>query len=112
MTATVTHLPANWDTDVPPGFVGSAEFLDRAGITFRRLDYWTRTKLLRIADATPGSGNRRIWAATEIPVAILIRRLSGAGIDIRVAGPLARHLLDVGHTTIAGFRIELPEESL
>lgn len=110
MTATVTRILAPWETELPDGTVGSAEFLDRTGITYRCLDYWTRTGLLRIDAATPGSGIRRTYPATEIPVAILIDRLSKAGIDIRVAEPAARQLLETGHTTIAGIRIELPEE--
>jgi hypothetical protein len=111
MTASVTRIPAPWETDLPPGHVGKAEFLDRTGITYRCLDYWTRTKLLQSPETRGGSGYPRTWPATEIPVAILINRLSKAGIDIRIAEPAARALLSVGHAYIAGIRIELPEEA-
>lgn len=112
MTAAVAYIEP--DVEPEPGLdegnVGRIEFLQRTGITYRQLDYWTRCELLRATDCTPGSGYRRGWPASEIPVAALMSRFEKAGLNVRVAEPAARELLTTGHTTIAGIRIDLPQE--
>jgi hypothetical protein len=55
---TVTHLPTHRvEEDCPPGHVTSIELVHRAGITYRQLDYWTRTGLLRPTDQTHATGS-------------------------------------------------------
>lgn len=40
----------------------------------------------------------------------LLDRLAAHGLDVRAAHDLARDLLTTGHTTLAGIRLDLPEE--
>jgi DNA-binding transcriptional MerR regulator len=56
------------------------------GITYRQLDYWARTGLLRpsIADAR-GSGTQRRYSYTDVLELKVIKRLLDAGISLRRA---------------------------
>ena len=64
------------------GFTGrrTAEIV---GITYRQLDYWARTHLVRpsLADAA-GSGSRRSYSYTDLLELKLIKRLLDAGIKL------------------------------
>ena len=53
------------------------------GITYRQLDYWARTDLVRpsLADAA-GSGSRRSYSYTDLLELKLIKRLLDAGIKL------------------------------
>lgn len=68
-------------TDVQ-GFSGrqSAEIV---GITYRQLDYWARTDLIRpsIAEAS-GSGSRRRYSYRDLVELKIIKRLLDAGISL------------------------------
>src|SRR5579875_158161 len=54
------------------------------GITYRQLDYWARTDLLRpsISDAK-GSGSQRIYSYTDIVQLKVIKQLLDNGISLR-----------------------------
>ena len=56
------------------------------GISYRQLDYWARTGLLRpsIADAR-GSGTQRLYAYTDVVELKVIKRLLDAGISLQRA---------------------------
>jgi DNA-binding transcriptional MerR regulator len=56
------------------------------GITYRQLDYWARTGLLRpsIADAK-GSGSQRLYAYSDLLELKVIKQLLDAGISLRRA---------------------------
>jgi DNA-binding transcriptional MerR regulator len=56
------------------------------GITYRQLDYWARTGLLRpsIADAR-GSGSQRRYSYTDVLELKVIKRLLDAGISLQRA---------------------------
>ena len=56
------------------------------GITYRQLDYWARTGLLRpsIADAR-GSGTQRRYAYTDVVELKVIKQLLDAGISLQRA---------------------------
>ena len=56
------------------------------GITYRQLDYWARTGLLRpsIADAR-GSGTQRVYAYTDVVELKVIKQLLDAGISLQRA---------------------------
>src|SRR3974377_1865027 len=58
------------------------------GITYRQLDYWARTGLLRpsIADAT-GSGSKRRYSYGDVLELKVIKRLLAAGLKTRPAAP-------------------------
>jgi DNA-binding transcriptional MerR regulator len=56
------------------------------GISYRQLDYWARTGLLRpsIADAR-GSGSQRLYSYTDVLELKVIKRLLDAGISLQRA---------------------------
>ena len=55
-----------------------------AGISYRQLDYWARTDLLRpsISDAR-GSGTQRVYAYTDLLQLKVIKQLLDAGVSLR-----------------------------
>ena len=57
-----------------------------AGITYRQLDYWARTDLLRpsISDAR-GSGTQRIYSYRDLLELKVIKRLLDAGVSLQSA---------------------------
>lgn len=57
--------------------VRSKELCDRAGCSFRVLDYWSRVGLIRPARGSGGSGNVRLWDGTAIRVARVLAALGG-----------------------------------
>jgi DNA-binding transcriptional MerR regulator len=67
------------------GFRGS-QVCGLVGITYRQLDYWARTGLLRpsIADAT-GSGSQRRYSYGDVLELKVIKRLLDAGLKLRQA---------------------------
>ncbi len=54
------------------------------GITYRQLDYWARTDLLRpsITDAK-GSGSQRVYSYTDLLQLKVIKQLLDAGVSLR-----------------------------
>jgi DNA-binding transcriptional MerR regulator len=54
------------------------------GITYRQLDYWTRTELIRpsVADAK-GSGTQRLYSYSDLLELKVIKSLLDAGFDLR-----------------------------
>jgi DNA-binding transcriptional MerR regulator len=54
------------------------------GITYRQLDYWARTGLLRpsLADAQ-GSGTQRLYSYRDVLELKVIKRLLDAGVNLR-----------------------------
>lgn len=113
MTAAVAYLepPTHADPQIPDGHVGTLELVRRSGISYRQADYWTRTEILRADHIDVGSSYPRTYPAEEVAVAALIRQLTADGIHPRRAEPAARELLATGHTTLAGIRLELPQEN-
>lgn len=67
------------------GFRG-AQVCSLVGITYRQLDYWARTGLLRpsIADAT-GSGSQRRYSYSDVLELKVIKRLLDAGLKLQQA---------------------------
>lgn len=59
------------------------EAADVAQITYRQLDYWARTDLIRpsLADAK-GSGSRRRYSASDIAMLCFIRQMLDSGIRL------------------------------
>jgi len=75
-------LVANHEDD---GFRGS-QVCALVGITYRQLDYWARTGLLRpsITDAT-GSGSQRRYSYGDVLELKVIKRLLDAGLKLQQA---------------------------
>lgn len=65
------------------GFRGS-QVCNIVGITYRQLDYWARTDLLRpsISDAK-GSGSQRVYSYTDLLQLKVIKQLLDNGISLR-----------------------------
>ena len=67
----------------PGGFRGT-QVCNIVGITYRQLDYWARTDLLRpsISDAK-GSGSQRVYGYTDLLQLKVIKQLLDRGISLR-----------------------------
>jgi len=65
------------------------------GITYRQLDYWARTNLVRpsLADAK-GSGSRRRYSYRDLLELKAIKRLLDAGIKLEVVRDVFEYLRD------------------
>jgi DNA-binding transcriptional MerR regulator len=77
-----TAAEADWLT--------SDQVVRQAGITYRRLDYWTRVGYLSPAVPAAGNGSARVWTPWEAEIAGRIRRLSEAGLPVEAAVRYAR----------------------
>lgn len=72
-------------------FIGESGFGYRApqvcrlvGITYRQLDYWARTDLLRpTAKEASGSGSQRLYSFTDLIQLKVIKRLLDAGMSLK-----------------------------
>ncbi len=67
------------------------------GITYRQLDYWARTHLIRpsIADAR-GSGSQRRYSYTDLLELKVIKNLLDAGVSLRSARKAIAYLREQG----------------
>lgn len=75
---------------LPPGLVGLRDFIEN-GVTYRKLDYWTRTGILHTEVPARGSGSVRVWPESEIAVAVAIVRLrEHLGLSLEQAAKIAR----------------------
>ncbi|MCU0271116.1 MAG: MerR family transcriptional regulator [Acidimicrobiales bacterium] len=74
------------------GFSGSRA-AEIVGITYRQLDYWARTDLVRpsLADAT-GSGSRRRYSYRDLLELKVIKRLLDAGIKLETVREVFEYL--------------------
>lgn len=107
----VLTLPSNHPgKHLPDDHISGPDLCDRAGITYRQLDYWTRVGYLHPLDPTPGSGRLRAFPIAELSLARLVRDLLAAGLMPKPAFALAEQLLEHGHTVLAGIRIDLPQD--
>lgn len=104
---------------LPPsstGFSGT-KTAEIVGITYRQLDYWARTGLVRpsLADAA-GSGSRRQYSYQDLVELRMIRNLLGAGIKLENVRAAFEYLrahaerdLTAAHLVIAGSQVVLCE---
>lgn len=90
---------------VPPrderDWVFSTELQAEAAITYRRLDYWTRTGLLQPLheDITPGTGHVRRYPVDQVERARAIATLLDAGVSLPVCRQVIDDLVATGHAT-------------
>lgn len=68
-----------------------------AGISYRQLDYWARTKLVEpsVRSAT-GSGTQRLYSFTDILLLKIIKRLLEAGVSLQQIRIAVDHLRQRG----------------
>ncbi|MDQ6783481.1 MAG: MerR family transcriptional regulator [Actinomycetota bacterium] len=83
-------------TTAPVGYRGP-QVCSIVGITYRQLDYWARTDLLRpsLSDAK-GSGSQRRYAYADLLQLKVIKRLLDAGISLRSARRAIEFLRSAG----------------
>jgi DNA-binding transcriptional MerR regulator len=67
----------------------SSTLCAETGVTYRRLDYWTRRGYLH-PDHRGGTGYDRIWPPEEIEIARRIDRLAAAGLPLAWSAEFAR----------------------
>jgi len=77
------------------GFSG-AKAAEIVGISYRQLDYWARTDLVRpsVADAS-GSGSRRRYGYTDLLELKVIKSLLDAGIRLENVREIFHYLRDI-----------------
>jgi DNA-binding transcriptional MerR regulator len=65
------------------------------GITYRQLDYWARTDLVRpsVCDAA-GSGTQRLYSYRDLVELKVVKRLLDAGISLQAARKAIEYLRD------------------
>ncbi|KQY59229.1 transcriptional regulator [Aeromicrobium sp. Root495] len=90
-----------FDDDLAPlpqdtGFRGPTA-CSAAGITYRQLDYWARTKLVEptVRSAT-GSGTQRLYSFRDILLLKIIKRLLDAGVSLQQIRTAVEHLRERG----------------
>ncbi|MFS0885367.1 MerR family transcriptional regulator [Aeromicrobium sp. 179-A 4D2 NHS] len=90
-----------FDDDLAPlpqdmGFRGPTA-CNAAGITYRQLDYWARTKLVEptVRSAT-GSGTARLYSFKDILLLKIIKRLLDAGVSLQQIRTAIDHLRERG----------------
>lgn len=96
-----------------PG-IPTMQMVAEAGVTYKQVDYWARTGLLRPYvghQAGRGQGGVfRLWDAEEVRVARLMGRLVAASISPSVAAVLARKWPEMQEIA-PGIWIQINEEA-
>ena len=90
-----------FDDDVSPlpedvGYRGPTA-CSAAGITYRQLDYWTRTGLVEPTVRTAGgSGTQRLYSFRDVLLLKVIKRLLDAGVSLQQIRAAVHHLRERG----------------
>jgi DNA-binding transcriptional MerR regulator len=73
-----------------------------AGITYRQLDYWARTRLVEPSvRPAHGSGSQRLYSFRDILVLKVVKRLLDTGISLQQIRAAVQHLRDHGSDDLA-----------
>ncbi|RKS73624.1 MerR-like DNA binding protein [Actinomadura pelletieri DSM 43383] len=89
---------------VPPEDVGyrGPTACAAAGITYRQLDYWARTKLVEPSvRSAHGSGSQRLYSFRDILVLKVVKRLLDTGVSLQQIRTAVTHLRDRGVQDLA-----------
>ncbi|MGI8758295.1 MAG: MerR family transcriptional regulator [Acidimicrobiales bacterium] len=91
---------------------GGPQVCSIVGITYRQLDYWARTDLLRpsIADAR-GSGSQRRYSYGDLLELKVIKNLLDAGVSLRSARKAIEYLRDHVGADLASANLVLNSSS-
>ncbi|ROO84628.1 MerR-like DNA binding protein [Actinocorallia herbida] len=88
------RMPSRLSDEV--GFRGPAACA-AAGITYRQLDYWARTKLVEPSvRPAHGSGSQRLYGFRDILVLKVVKRLLDTGVSLQQIRSAVSHLRDRG----------------
>jgi DNA-binding transcriptional MerR regulator len=73
-----------------------------AGITYRQLDYWARTKLVvPSVRGASGSGSQRLYSFRDVLVLRVVRKLLEAGVSLQNIRAAVEHLRERGVDDLA-----------
>ncbi|MFC7328557.1 MerR family transcriptional regulator [Marinactinospora rubrisoli] len=73
-----------------------------AGITYRQLDYWARTRLVEPSvQPAHGSGSQRLYSFRDILVLKVVKRLLDTGISLQQIRTAVQHLRERGTADLA-----------
>ncbi|WP_433469698.1 MerR family transcriptional regulator [Spirillospora sp. CA-142024] len=89
---------------VPPEDVGyrGPTACAAAGITYRQLDYWARTRLVEPSvRSAHGSGSQRLYSFRDILVLKVVKRLLDTGVSLQQIRTAVTHLRDRGVQDLA-----------
>ncbi len=92
------------EASVPPEDVGyrGPTACAAAGITYRQLDYWARTKLVEPSvRSAQGSGSQRLYSFRDILVLKVVKRLLDTGVSLQQIRTAVTHLRDRGVRDLA-----------
>lgn len=74
-----------------------------AGITYRQLDYWTRTKLVTpTVRSASGSGSQRLYSFRDVLVLKIVKRLLDTGVSLQQIRTSVEHLRTRGVEDLSG----------
>lgn len=83
------------------GYRGTVAF-GVAGITYRQLDYWARTKLVEPSiRGAAGSGSQRLYSFRDILVLKVVKRLLDTGVSLQNIRTAVEHLRSRGSQDLA-----------
>lgn len=108
--AQVVDLRPSTHHPLPEGLVNGAQLATLTGLSYRQVDFWTRSGYLHPVETSPGSGHQWMYPPSEVTAALLMATLVEAGLLPAVAYGIASDLLDLGVAHIAGMPIHLPQE--
>src|SRR5216684_2404589 len=84
------------DADEGDGF-GGPQVCDVVGITYRQLDYWDRTDLLKASlSSAHGSGTQRRYSYRDLVQLKIIKSLLDAGVKLQTARRAIEYLREDG----------------
>lgn len=88
-------------------YVSAIEMCRRTGASYRQLDYWIRTHVIPLDDATPGSGNRRRMPMWMVPRIRLMTNVAVAFMGMSPGEILARVFANYedGHLDMGGWQM-------
>lgn len=100
-----TLFEAARPTDETVGYRGTT-VCQIAGITYRQLDYWTRTNLVTASIASAaGSGSHRLYSFRDLLLIKMIKALIDAGISLQNVRKAIDHLAARGVEDLAGLTL-------
>jgi len=85
------------------------DWAEEAGLSYRKLDYWTRQGWLRPLQEYAGPGFPRSWPENERAIALLMGRLVDAGVTPATAALAARRFEAMRGRGGALVRLEIAE---
>lgn len=110
----ITRFPSSGNRSLPArderDWVLSAELIEDTGISYRQLDYWTRTGLLQPMGDIPGSGWARAFTPDQIARAHTIRELLGAGVTLQTIRLVIDEVLQNGEAHIGAVTITVHDQ--